>query len=462
MRRLWNIVILLSALLALAGVMKLVGGAAKQVALPPASAIQASAPAGGKDWEGVDIEIEDNLAFVSGRIDRKLWAQIVIFDITNPLSPRQLSVIPGNQDGYWKDTEQWADIDVVGDRLYAFETHYTWERKGVLHIFDVSNPGTPIEMSRIDGFGFPGHVRATEDNKYVHLDHGGEDGVVIYDIAQPDLPHRISGYAQEYLITTYDLKSHLSYLLVRNKNNPNYQYIVIYDVSNLELPTIVSNQSLVDMTLNANDFDITTDNILISSHDFVGEELESTECQIKIIDTSNLGQPLLLGQNEIECTVVDLHTNENILYTLGPLLSTNNSRIGLHIYDISIYDNITEKSRYDTQMYDNILGGMKYFELADTCAMGAGGIVGLHVICTSIVVGVTPTPLSTSTPSATPMYTPTPIATRTAIATPTANPSATATAPPTATLTSTPAPTPTPTPSPTTAPRQVYMPWLVK
>jgi hypothetical protein len=426
MRRLWNIVILSGALLVLVGIMQLAEETTKQVVLPPVSAIRASAPAEGKDWEGADIEIEDNLAFVSGRIDRELWAQIVLFDITNPLSPSQLSVIPGNQDGYWKDTEQWADIYVVADRLYAFETHYTWERQGVLHIFDVSNPSTPIEMSKIDGFGFPGHVRATEDNKYLHLDHGGEDGVVIYDISQPDLPYRISTYAEEYLITTYDLKSNLSYLIVQNKSNPDYQYIVIYDVSNPELPIIVSNQYLVNMTLDANDFDITDNNILISSHYLDIQRLESRKCQIKIIDISDLDQPLLLGLIEIECTVTDLHANANILYILGPLLSTNSSIIRLYTYNISNYEKITEISHYDTQMYDNILGGMKYFELTDTCAMGAGGIVGLHVICTSIAVGVTPTPLSTLTPSATPMNAPTLTATLTTIATPTGSPTATA------------------------------------
>lgn len=462
MKRLWSVVILLSALSALVGVMKLVEESTKQTVRSPAASAPAVIPANPTDYQGSDIEIEGNLAFVSGQLSRELWAQIVIFDISNPLSPKQLSVIPGSQDGYWRDTEAWADIDVVGDRLYAFETHYTWERQGVLHIFDISNPNQPLEISRNDGFGFPRIVKASINNRYLHLRSSPLDsGIVIYDISDPSRHIMLGNYANNdcYPID-YKITDKYSYVMIYDycKTGQGKTSMIVYDISNAQQPIIASNQLLEELTIDTFDFDV-IDNLL-----YIAKNM-ANRCHINIIDIGQPNQPIMLG--EIDVCVNQIKAKDNFIYDLSSLIEDIPS-IEFSIYDASKTEDIQITDRYRSYFDQGDTEVIHMFDVSDNCVIGIPTTVNLRSYCQANAMAIPPSPtatlapLFTSTPSATPT-----VVTPTSTLAPTNTPTQTSTATqfvmthtPTATQTAAPTVTLTQTPIATFAPLQVYVPLL--
>ena len=404
MKRLWSAALTIGALVALISVLAWEEGRPRQAGMPSAAAVQLAAPAEPVGYQGTDIEIEGNLAFVSGQLSPELWAQIVIFDLSNPHTPKQLTVLPGNHDGYWKQTESWSDIDVVGDRLYAFEDHYTWERQGVLHVFDVSIPSAPVELSRIDGFGFPRVVKVSEDNRYLHLRASPLDsGITIYDIDDPLYPEYLLSYATGncYPID-YKLTRQYNYVMIFDgcMANNGKTSMIVYDVSHILQPTLASNHLLEALTLNVHAFDVAKNYLYIVTRD------EFEVCKLKVIDIKKPDRPVQLG--EFDICLNYFRVVDGFLYgtvpSNGDILSTK-----FFVLDIQDPKNIRIVNIYELFWKQNGLEYISRLDVWNNCIIGVASAMNLHIYCQANVGAIPPSPTATSTPSSTgePTATPT-------------------------------------------------------
>jgi hypothetical protein len=119
-----------------------------------------------------DIVIKDNLAYVaSGGMG------LVIYDVSNPTSPKQLSFCDTPGDA--------QDVAVVGDYAYVAD-----KDKG-LQIIDIRNSQNPVLSGSCDTLGDARGVAVVGDYAYVAA---GERGLQIIDIRNPRNPTLVSSY----------------------------------------------------------------------------------------------------------------------------------------------------------------------------------------------------------------------------------------------------------------------------
>ncbi len=228
---------------------------------------------------------------------------ILIYDISDPLSPQQLSVIPAPE-----GAEEWYEFDVVGDRLYAFEMRNANSIQdvqesmfeGIVHIFDVSNPTTPVEVAQFRGpgfygFGMPIVIRASADNRYLHLNDANSYYISIYDISDLSNPQLVSTYGDEWGNNAHlILVGNRAYVETKDQYASEHFAVTIYDVSDPAAPVLISDESLQELTQGISAHFSVWDNMLYASKsNRVDFELF---CSIQVIDVSDALHPILEGE----------------------------------------------------------------------------------------------------------------------------------------------------------------------
>ena len=453
-----GITIVVGAILTLAGLLLLTAGVHTKSQSGPLVA-----PAMPADMNGFGIEVAGALAYVEA------W-NILIYDISEPLAAHLLGVIPPPAGG-----QGWMEFDVVDNRLYAFELHIgapPWE--GILHVYDVSNPGLPAELTQIQGlfmpFGFPGYVKASADNRYVHLSHSDEEGIIIYDISDLSQPRRVSTYATECSSGEFSLRGQYAY--VHRDCDVSFQAfeIAVYDIADPMHPKLVSNESLRELTLYVTsfDFDALGNDIYIATSQHV--EGGGSRCGVKIIDIANPSSPVLRGQLDLGESSYgcfgNIHVQNKLLYGAQFIYRPNDSWQDLITFDANDPNDIHSVAHYQLPSTSTVSFG--YFDLSETCIIAqhthGANTGGLHIVCATDVAGATPTPSSTPIPTVTSSVSPTPTPTSTATNAPTVTASAspTDTPSPTSADTATPTATPTNTPTTTVTHESVYLPLLAR
>ncbi len=396
------------------------------------------------DQRGRGIQVRGDVVYI---MDSR---NIMVFDISKPLSPQQLSVIPVPE-----GSEAWQEFDVQGDFLYAFEFLYRYGYSGSVHIFDVSNPKAPVEVVQIDGpgfygFGFPGLIKASADNRYLHLSASSPDPILVYDISDLSQPYVIATYADECTSQNLTLAGQRAYVVRTSCEGETSQTfsMAIYDLSNPTAPVLISDDKLRELTLGVSSFDESGDKLYLNTSEDLGSG--NKLCGIRIVDVADPTQPVLLGKIEWNATGcgTGIRAKDNLLYFI------NNFGLydwdELQTYDVSDPENISLVARYQLPKQ---LNNFYPYDLKDNCVywMRRYSTTGLYAMCTAGVAASTPTPTSTHAPTSTPSSTPqaTATATPTLTSTPSATPIQSPTATPTATVTSTSVVTSTFTPSST-------------
>ncbi len=398
----------------------------QQQAVRPSSS--PSAPAIPLGQNGSGIQVRGDLAYVSGSVAYGIHA-IVIYDISDPLSPQQLSVIsePGGR---------WEEFDVVEDRLYAFEQRYASSAQGmdesmfegIVHIFDVSNPTKPVEVAQFRGpgyygFGMPIVIRASADNRYLYLNDANSYYISIYDISDLSNPQLVSTYGNEW-DNSVDLKlvGNRAYIKTYESDASEHFAIAIYDVSDPKDPVLISDEGLQKLTQGTSAHFSVWDNMLYASKSNKVDFERS--CSIQVIDVSDTLHPILEGEID-KCG--GNFKNENGLFYFS---AANEEFFGwgeLWVYDVEDPASPSPLLSYSTKPGFRSFGP---FDLYGSCVIiNRGGGGSLHVFCSDTHDKVAPTPTATAT--STPVSTPTATATSPAVITPTVTPTVTATQSPT-------------------------------
>ena len=350
------------------------------------------------DQYGIGIEIRGDLAYVleASSID------ITIFDISNPLAPKQLAVIPDPEDGGWRE------FDVAGDRLYAFERIENLS-KGVVHIFDVSNPRAPMELTQFrgpsyEGFGFPRLLKVSPDNRYLHLSESSTWPYVpiqIYDISDINQPKLVATYAGECYEIDLTLVGRRAYVNMGPCDGEPAQtfYIGIYDLTDPESPVLVSDERLRELTLGLNSYDIWQNHVYENTSENLGGG--NRLCGIRIINVAEPTQPVLEGKIEWnsnrgcggEVKVVD-----SLMYSANSEEYEPNWNV-LETYERKIRK--TSQSSPAINHLDSPENLFSPFNLKDDCIywIRSNSTIGLYTICTAGLAAVAPTPTPTSIPA---------------------------------------------------------------
>ncbi len=395
------------------------------------------------EQNGEGLQVRGNLVFSSTSLPDHPHS-IIIYDITDPLAPQQLAVIPRPEGG-----AGWREFDVQGDFLYAFALYQDWDFRGRVYIFDVSNPKVPVELTHIKGpglfgFGFPQLIRASEDNRYLHLTETSTDWplpVQVYDITDLENPQLVAGYSYECGALDLTLVGQRAYVKLDTcpDEPPLTRTMAIFDISDPTEPNLVSDDTLKTLTSNAIGFDVWQEKLYVETvDDLLGGEYS---CELRAIDVANPAEPILLGMDDLGsasgCGGWGLRVWNDTLYYPT---SSDLKWMEMQLYDVRYPVDISLTSRYRLPVQGN---GFHPFDVKDTCVYWdtydySHGLFGM---CTGGVVAVIPTASPTATHS--PTFTPQPTATYTPSATATSQPTFT----PTATFTQTPTITPSSTPS---------------
>lgn len=423
----WSSVLRLSlAVVLLVAIAALSSGASAGRSLPTELTVRPTIPS---YLDDPLIIVKGQHVFLNGYLS---YSTIMIIDASNPIALRQLGtiVIPP------EPSQEWISFDVVGDRLYAYELRRAnWESwEGVVHIYDISEPESPIELTQVGPLpGFPSAVRVSEDNKFMHITNSGIFGIAIFDISDLSHVRQVTTYAGASIIESLTVR----YSYIRSYYGDD-SFLEIYDISDINKPVLVSDRVLQNMTIGMEDFDI--ENGYLYTESTKGTPIEVI-CQIQIIDISDPLQPIKLKQFDLN----DCWSANNI--------SVDNEQLFIHIhrgngplweevrvYDISNSSEVAVSTSYQW-LYNH---AFTHFDVSDTCIYGGGG-ERVDVLCLTTLIGVTPTPTVAPMPTAT------------ATLLPTATPTPSSTARPTLT----PTPSATPTLTPTAAPQRLYLPRLV-
>ena len=383
MKRLYQLSLVIGTLMAFVIAMPLLPGVRE-----PRAPSRALTPLEPLDQNGIGIQVRGNVAY-----EMLVGLGIIIYDISNPLKPQQLAVIPRPEEGVW------LEFDVVGDYLYAFEMYSDWERRGRVHIFDVSNPTTPVELAQFvgpgyEGFGFPYNIKASEDNRYLHLSESSawpEIPIQVYDILDLSSPKLIATYAGECGANDFRLVGNRAYVkLAPCEDGSSQAYsMAIYDISDAASPVLMSDGKLQELTRGLDHFSVWEDRLYIS----VYERINTDEilCEIRVISVADPTNPSLMGVLD-DCGGA-IAVEDGLLY-----MATNDIHWEeLRAYSVVDPKNISLISRYQLPRFSSFFVP---FDVQDNCVFWVVHYrtIGLYTMCTAGVAASTATPTPTATP----------------------------------------------------------------
>lgn len=351
-----------------------------------------------------NVVIGGDIAYI-----QSISIDLYIVDISDPLSPRQISIIPKPNDGYW------YDLDATEDHLYLLYRNADFTSEAI-YVYGMSDPSSPELLARVeveagDPRGKMDNIRATSDNQYLHIAYDGK-AIGIFDIHDLANIHRISTYFNNCFTNSYHLTSQYAYVGVYPgcdawQNDP----IVIYDISNPANPILASDYKLELLTRNSKlGFDVGGMTLYVTIR-------EDFEYYLRSIDVTDPTYPVFLREIKLEengdwdITYLRSMVEDNgVLYIPAEHRLNDVLWSSMKLYDVRIPGEIEfVKEIVEKQLYVN-LGDVK-----EGCIFRSDRSVYkpylLHTVCLSEyqATSPTPTPTPTSTPSPSPTPTMTPV-----------------------------------------------------
>ncbi len=306
---------------------------------------------------------------------------IYIVDISEPLSPQLVSVIPLHAQGYW------YDFDVVGDRLYGFRAdidEHDYYDRGILHIYDISDRKAPLLLAELDRYDHPGEVKASSDNLWLHL-WGNPDGIEINDISDPSHPQPVAYYGHDSTLggsyAEHQLDDEYAYLQKAGSvDNSQRFWMEVYDISTPEHPQQASGESLQTLTWDTHSFDIEETTLYILK----SFRCDREPCFIRVIDISDPVNPIRLGELQLDPSL-DLG---NIVVENGFAYASLNQWAepewrGIMVFDVRDPQSMAVYSQFRFEWDESEDISFNHFDISDGCVFGSRLAYPLN-LCLSI------------------------------------------------------------------------------
>ncbi|MCW5857095.1 MAG: hypothetical protein KIS63_02325 [Caldilineales bacterium] len=361
-------------------------------------------------------------------------------------------------------------------------------------IFDVSDPSQPQQLSVYEPLRDVSFV--SSDGRYAHAGSRSTlDEIALLDVSRPLTPTLVARYGYGPILDVA-LADTLGYVL--NQTKEGFKFIMLYSFADPSQPVLVAN-GLSNVTKDAETLAATADYLYVGSYPGSSQPCKLKVFDMREIDHPSLIHELQVPGclNELRVQGDRLF---GLTTVGGPDPDAGRPESMILVWDVSEPERPLEVARYswwgrwllDIDVEgDCVYGTDVDVELIVFCTTSVGTTTPSPTA--SLTATATLTPSRTLTPTASPSATlraspsatlraspsatlrasptatatasPTPTAspTNTPTATPTTSPTATPTDSPTPTSTFTPPPsaTPTPTLTPTAAPRRLYLPRLV-
>lgn len=257
------------------------------------------------DQSAKEIAVKDNFAYFGG-----YSSGLHIFDISDPISPVEI----GHSDGF----SSAETIALNGN--YAYIVDYT---QGV-RVIDISNPERPIKLVLLAESRYPFDIAISNNALYVADLH---NCISIYDISNPESPIHINNIGGGNPCNPYKLVVNGNRLYsIISSSQPT---VNIYDISNPLSPQVIGTYEL-GFVGHLHAVDVIDNTLVIGYYDYV-----SGNGEIRILDVTDPGSINLIGIYNQLVDPEDIVIKNNRLYVAD-------GDNGIRILDISNPSDIHE------------------------------------------------------------------------------------------------------------------------
>ncbi len=215
------------------------------------------------------------------------------------------------------------DVALSSDDTKGFLIH---ENSG-LQIVDIRNPKNLTTMGIVGLYNFPSDIIISPDDKLAYI--GGEKGVKIVNVSDPYNPQVLNSIDTPNWVTNLSLSSDGTklFLVVTAGSLSEFMGLQIVDVSDSANPTIIRSIEIPWIRSTSVSFDDTK--LIVGISDFFAIFGQKGWSGIKIVDITNMSNPIILGSVEIKSGVGEIH----LLQESNKIIVVSGS--GLKIIDIS-------------------------------------------------------------------------------------------------------------------------------